>query len=260
MGIWLPEKDDMRRFGLDISYYQGMSDFDKMAAYNNPPVDFIGIRYGISWAYTDKYWSYNWSEAKRVGINRLAYHVVYPKEKPSDQMAHFLKGLTPDAGEGPPVLDVELNHGASRQVITETVMQCVMILYGALGRYPIIYTRPQFVKDYMLWGQDWYEKVPWWMATYTWTGREHNGTGVVEASEQYGIPGEMVWIHQTSSKGNGPTFGVKSADLDYDRWMGTELDYEECFGEETPIPPLPNPDCEIDLIVPQGAKVTVTER
>ncbi len=64
-------------FGIDVSRWQGNINWDAVAI-NKRNVKFVGIRATISWGYVDSWFNRNWVEAKRVGIYRSAYHVVYP--------------------------------------------------------------------------------------------------------------------------------------------------------------------------------------
>lgn len=260
MGMWLPNTSDQRLpFGLDISRWQGSVDFDKMVAYTNPKVEFVACRAAVSWGYTDAWFETYWRELKARGVPRLAYTVVYPAQDPIEQVKKLLTVVGTDPGEGPLVIDAELTHNQTPQVITDCIEDMVNALFGATGRYPVIYSRPGWVKANMI-PRPWYDKVWWWMATYTFTGNEHNGSGVKEASAAAGIPTDRMVIHQTSSKGKGSAFGVQSADLDYDRWWGTPAQLAEFFKlpEQPPQPPVD--PVKIDLVVPKGAEVTVTER
>jgi len=49
---------------------------------HQPEVIFAGIRAAVSWGYQDAWFQYNWQEARRVGIVRMAYQVVYPSDMP----------------------------------------------------------------------------------------------------------------------------------------------------------------------------------
>ena len=260
MGIWSPSTTDTRLpFGLDISKYQGNVNFDRLVAYNNPKVDFVACRAAISWGYTDPWFETYWRELKARKIHRLAYHVVYPGESPREQVKKIFDVVGVDVGEGPLVLDVELDHGQSRTKITDCVDEMVRIIYGSTGRFPAIYTRPGWVQAHME-PTLFFEKVWWWMATYTYSGMEHNGVGVKSASARAGVPEDRVVIHQTSSKGQGNTFGMESRDLDYDRWWGTDAQLAEFFNL-TPTPPQPPEErMKIEVRIPKDkAEVTIVE-
>jgi GH25 family lysozyme M1 (1,4-beta-N-acetylmuramidase) len=233
-----------------------------MVAYADPKVEFVGCRATVSWGYTDAWFDTYWKELKARGIPRMAYHVVYPAQDPIEQVKKFLSVVGEDIGEGPLVIDAELDHGQSPKVISDCIGDMVTALFGATGKYPVIYTRPGWVRQFME-PRSWFDKVWWWMATYTFSGVEHNGTGVKEASIAAGVPANRVVIHQTSHKGKGSAFGVESGDLDYDRWWGTPAQLAEFFSLPTqpPVPPEPPEEpVKIELIVPQGAEVTVTEK
>lgn len=258
MATWLPKTSDERLpFGIDISKYQGLVDYGKLAEFDTPSVEFMGIRSTISWGYQDPFFKRNWQEAKNLGINRVNYHVLYPGEDVKRQVDNIMLTLDGDLGEGPVAIDAELDHDYSKTKITDSIEEMVFMLRDETGRLPCIYTRPSWVLAHMT-PRNWFAQVPWWMATYTWTGQEHNGNGVKEASEKAGVPGDMVWVHQTGDKGKGPVFGMKSLGLDYNRWFSTPEHYSIMFGDVIVSPP-PQPTITVEVRVPGGVEVVVTE-
>jgi len=128
-------------FGIDISSYQGAPDFVLL----NNQVDFIAIRAGISWGFTDPQFNRNWSLASKP---KIAYHVVYPGESAERQMRHFLS-IEPLKPTSRLALDLELDHGYSKSKITDTVLQCLNYLREQTGRYPVIYSRANWINEHL---------------------------------------------------------------------------------------------------------------
>ncbi|NMB87002.1 MAG: glycoside hydrolase family 25 protein, partial [Chloroflexi bacterium] len=133
-----------RAFGIDVSRYQGKTNWDVVKAHS-PKVVFAGIRATVSWGYRDSWFAHNWEEARRVGILRMAYHVVYPAENPNRQVDNFLATVGTDFGELPLVLDVELDQGQSARNIANNVLTHAQLIEARTGRRPIIYSRASWV-------------------------------------------------------------------------------------------------------------------
>jgi len=110
-----PSNTDPRILGVDISLFNGVMNFEKLAAYEPPKFEFILIRSGqsSSASFDDTQFLRNWQKAKSFNILRSAYHVLYPSVEVEPQVTHFLS-LLEEAGRGPFWLDVELQIQASR--------------------------------------------------------------------------------------------------------------------------------------------------
>ena len=78
--------------GADISSYQGMPDFDALVG-----IDFLFMKATEGSGFVDPQFARNWSEAKRVGLRRGAYHFADPDlgSSAQDEARHFLSILGP---------------------------------------------------------------------------------------------------------------------------------------------------------------------
>ncbi|NMC78971.1 MAG: hypothetical protein GYA59_06395 [Chloroflexi bacterium] len=215
-----------RAFGIDVSRYQGLTDWDVVAAHVSRVV-FAGIRATISWGYRDPWFSHNWQEAKRVGVLRMAYHVVYPSQDADRQVDNFLGMLGSDLGELPPVLDVELDQGQTPTVIANNILRHAQLIEARTGKRPIIYSRASWVDPYMA-GATWLNNYDWWLAHYLSTPDEHPGPPKLPKTVTKWL------IHQTTS--HGAPIGVESKQMDYDRWNGDEAAVYRYANLPVPIP------------------------
>ena len=228
-------------FGIDISRYQYSSDgkqkpnFDLM----NAACDFIAVRAGISWGYTDPWFAYSWAHIVKP---RLAYHVIYPGEDAGRQVDHFLDIVQPEASDRL-VLDMELDHGYSKARITDTLLTCMEFLREETGRYPIIYSRASWINQFVD-----VSLLPsvtlWWLAHYL--TRLPNPQYTPEKTPPPALPnGVNSWlIHQTAEHGNGSAVGVVSHYVDTNRFNGTLEDLRAYFGLGEETPPEPEPPVE----------------
>ena len=233
-------------FGVDISKYQYGSngqqkpDFDRL----NAAADFVGVRAGISWGYADPWFSHSWQHITKP---RLAYHVVYPGESAQRQMEHFLRIVNPGEHDRL-VLDVELDHGCSKAQITKTLLDCLQYLLGKTGRYPIVYSRANWINQFVNVAD--LPQVDWWLAHYL--KRRPEPLYTPEKDPPPALPdGVSNWlIHQTAERGNGSAVGVVGRYVDTNRWNGTEDQMLAYFGfadDYEPLPPEP-PELPADVL------------
>ena len=223
---------DDRLFGIDVSQYQGVLDWDAIANHS-PLVEFVGIRAGISWGYTDKWFSKNWAEAKRVGIIHTAYHVFYPADSPERQVDNFKKTVGDDIGEFPVTADIELNHGLTPKQYSINLKRYLDLLEAAFGRKPIIYSRATFIDPFV--GVDFTKPYGnlylWWMAHYQKAG--------VEMTDPPNIPKNVdrgnVIIHQNGDKFKA--IGGPSSSMDFNRWLKTTKEFNNLARVETDTEP-----------------------
>ena len=239
-------------FGIDISSYQYSTDGKQKPDFDtiNATCDFVAVRAGISWGYTDPWFAYSWAHIVKP---RLAYHVVYPGEDANRQMEHFLNIVKPESSDRL-VLDMELDHGAGKAKITQTLLECLEYLKLKTGRYPIVYSRASWIDKFV--DVSALPNLDWWLAHYLKPNAAPAYTP--EMTKPPALPkGVSTWlVHQTGEKGNGSNVGVVSHYVDTNRFNGTHAELLAYFGlgEETPEPE-PPVEVEDKLF---DAKVTTT--
>lgn len=247
-------------FGVDVSKYQGVINFDKLAA-ATPKVRFMAMRAGISWGYEDPQFVTNMAGAKRIGVPRIAYHVPYFSEDAKKQTDHIMRIL--DKGGFDPqydrlCIDAEQNNGMTKAAVTQKTAQILELLKNEYERYPMIYSRASWVDLWLDVGQ--LPPVDWWLANYLKALPAPQYTP--EKSPPPLLPkGVGTWlIHQTGERGNGGKYGMQSYYVDTDRWNGAEEELSAYFGltEETPEPPpveIPLFQAKVITIPPNRLKV-----
>ncbi len=223
--------------GIDISKYQYSSDGSKKPNFDiiNAKCAFVGVRAGISWGYVDPWFRYTW---EHLSVPRMAYHVIYPGEDARRQTDHFLSIVKPGEHDRL-VLDVELDHGYSKARITDTLLECLALILENTGRYPVIYSRANWVNQFLDVSR--LPKLDWWLAGYRYPLPYPLYTP--EATPPPTLPkGVDNWlIHQTCERGNGSEFGVASHYIDIDRWNIGNKEIAAFFGLTEELPPEPEP-------------------
>jgi MYXO-CTERM domain-containing protein len=213
-------------YGIDVSRFQGDINWDMVAASD---VKFAFIQISRSLTDIDAKFPYNWRRAKEVGILRGAYQRFHPDEDVLGQADLFLSKLGPfQAGDLPPVLDVEDADGQTATQIAAKVRQWVEYVEQKLGVRPIIYTNFYFWRD-SVGGAD-FSEYPLWIANY--------GSACPLVPGAWGD-----WtIHQYSSTVNVP--GITANTCDVNKFNGTLAELQAlaqppacgdaaCNGDET---------------------------
>ena len=219
-------------FGIDLSRYNASADLTQTPAFDqisdhNPAVDFIAIRAGVSWGYRDPMFRNFYEQAQAANACVLPYHVLYPGEPALKQVNSFLKildGINLDQVRL--VLDVELEHGQTRAVITNTLLTSLELLRQETGRFPIVYSRAMWVDANLRVAE--LPRVDWWLAQYNFRRPFPQYTPEYPCPPRLpkGVDGWL--IHQTTER--GPAIGGVGSYMDYDRWNGTPADVLAYFG------------------------------
>jgi len=249
VGTYLPDPNDNRIFGLDLSGNQGNIDFNKTANPEGfPRVRFVACRTGISWAYKDAWFETYWKSLKEKmpSVKRIAYHVLYPSQPVIDQVNN-MKSRFPNGFDGDAVVnDLELSQDQTPTKISESCYEFTNRIRDWSKKPAIIYSRFSWVETYMdYWSLkyvNWFRDQLWWMANYY--GVNWLGIPILKEypTEKMYVPERLndfnVIIHQTGEKGDGYKVGTVSKQVDTDRWTKSNNEFYSLFGqEEIPVDP-----------------------
>lgn len=151
--------------GIDVSYYQGKIDWKKVKAMEE---DEVKIRFAFIKATeglfsVDPYFQRNWREAPKAGIVCGAYHFFRPQKPGEWQAKFFLQTVKFEAGDLPPVVDIEQLNGVSPSKMRAELTEFVKHIERRTGVKPIIYTGLSFFTDYL---QGHFDAYPLWIAHY----------------------------------------------------------------------------------------------
>lgn len=166
-------------FGIDVSRHQGVIDWDKVAAV---PTAFAGIRATLGASGKDDQFKRNWSEAKRVGIQRMAYHYFINNTSALPQLDNFLNSLGDDLGELPLILDIEPRNVSTnpattvyetinKNTNTESIRLWLTECKSRTGRDVAIYGNAWSIGMCTTYPNgpimDWIKNYPLWLAQHT---------------------------------------------------------------------------------------------
>lgn len=151
--------------GIDVSYYQGKIDWQKVKAMddNDVKISFAFIKATEGVLLVDRYFKRNWREAPKAGLICGAYHYFRPKKSGLWQAKFFLQTVDVEKGDLPPVVDVEELNGVSPAKMRSELKEYVNYIEKRTGVKPIIYTGLSFYNDYL---NGHFEDYPLWIAHY----------------------------------------------------------------------------------------------
>ena len=150
-------------FGLDISHYQGKIDWDKVQT-SHHPIKFVFIRSTIGIDGKDKYFKNNWSNSKKQGYVRGAYHYYRPNENSEKQFKNFSRTVKLKTGDFPPILDIEQHGKYGKANLRTGVKNWLKLAEEHYSVKPLIYCPRNFYNSYLKGHVDEY---PLWIASYS---------------------------------------------------------------------------------------------
>ena len=102
------EKHEGKSVGIDVSEYQGKIRWTYVDTLEQKyPLHFVFIRATVGKDRKDRQFDRNWLGAKENKMIRGAYHYYRPNENSMEQAELFIKTVTLQKGDLPPVLDIE---------------------------------------------------------------------------------------------------------------------------------------------------------
>ncbi len=189
-GIELPLQ--YRFHGIDVSKHQGEILWDSVKAMHPK-----GIRIKFAFAKAtegatmiDKRFKENWLAMRQRKIVRGAYHFFRSSENAHKQAANFIKTVSIQNGDLPPVLDVEVRGSVPASKFEERVKVWLADVEFFYGVKPIVYTNKDFYKQYL---SKICKDYPVWIAHYhkedlsisrEWLFWQHSDRGNVNGIEE----------------------------------------------------------------------------
>lgn len=130
--------------GIDVSYYQGKINWEKVASDKN--IKFVYIRASMGKSHKDKCYDRNIREAKKVGIKVGSYHFLTSKSSIDEQFHDFLTAAQPSQQDLIPMVDVEPGHFGkwSKAQLQDSLAKFSRLVRQHYGRKPLIYSNENY--------------------------------------------------------------------------------------------------------------------
>lgn len=204
-GIPMPNEYEIH--GIDVSRYQHIiawEEVQKMQV-SHIKIGFAFIKATEGIGNMDPQFPRNWRRAKSTNVVRGAYHFFIASKDGKLQAENFIKRVNLDAGDLPPVLDVEQRNGVSKAQLKKEVKKWLDVVEQHYKVKPIIYTNVDFYKQNL---GDEFDAYPLWVAHYY-------------ERRQPRIKRDWVfWQHSDRGRVNGITQPV-----DFNVFYGDSLDF-----------------------------------
>nr|WP_315233681.1 glycoside hydrolase family 25 protein [uncultured Flavobacterium sp.] len=165
------EKHEGKSIGLDVSEYQGKIRWTYVDTLENKyPLHFVFIRATVGKDRKDRQFNKNWLGAKDNKMIRGAYHYYRPNENSIEQAELFIKTVTLQKGDLPPVLDIEkLPKNQSIENLKLGLKRWLSAVESHYGVKPIIYTGERYYDDFL---KEEFSDYLFWIANYNFYREE----------------------------------------------------------------------------------------
>ena len=159
------QKHDGKVVGFDVSEYQGDIDWDLVNNIEDTyPLGFVFIRASVGKDRVDQQFETNWIGAKKRNIIRGAYHYYRPNESSLEQADLFIKTVSLQKGDLPPVLDIEqLPNNQPLDSLKVGLRRWLKRIDQHYKVKPIIYTGERYYTDFL---KAEFSDYPFWIANY----------------------------------------------------------------------------------------------
>ena len=157
-------------FGIDISHYQGIIDWDTLQT-SEHSINYIFIRATMGSDGKDFQFQNNWKNSGDKKYLRGAYHYYRPNENSAEQFKNFSSIVKLGPGDFPPVLDIEEMGKYGTENLVAGILNWLKLAEEHYGVIPIVYTGSSFYDLYLKGRIDNY---PLWIAAYSGSERIRN--------------------------------------------------------------------------------------
>ncbi len=152
-------------YGTDISRHQGNINWKTLQDKNpeDAPITFVFVKATEGGDFVDVNFKENFANAKKHGFIRGAYHYFGKHSSGLSQAEMFIKTVKLEAGDLPPVVDVE-EHPKDKKRFIQELKIFIAKIEEHYGVKPIIYTYKKFKKHFL--SDSYFNKFPLWVAHY----------------------------------------------------------------------------------------------
>ena len=165
------EKHQGKSIGIDVSEYQGEISWSYVDTLENKhPLHYVFIRATVGKDRKDRKFEKNWLGAKENKMIRGAYHYYRPNENSLEQAELFIKTVTLQKGDLPPVLDIEkLPKNQSIANLKLGLKRWLHAVESHYGVKPIIYSSESYYEDFL---KEEFGDYLFWIANYNFYREE----------------------------------------------------------------------------------------
>lgn len=187
--------ENQRVWGIDLSHYQVVYDWQKLAE-QKPGFVFLKATEGVT-IKDSKYDEY-YRKLRELKIPVGSYHFFSYKSKGVDQAANFLKNADYRKGDLPLVLDAEYaKKMPDKATVVKDLQEFLIAVYNKAGVVPIIYCNYRYYLQYLK-GQMPHQ-YHYWIVDYQ--GRPNCEWTFWQSTERYKLNGIRGYVDFNQFKG-----------------------------------------------------------
>lgn len=187
--VQLLSRHEGKVIGFDISEYQGTINWAKVDTLEQKfPLEFVFIRATVGKERADRQFETNWLQAKKKNMLRGAYHYYRPNENSLEQAELFIKTVTLQKGDLPPVLDIEqLPKNQSVEQLKVGLRRWLQRVEKHYKAKPIIYSGESYYTDFL---KKEFGEYTFWIANYNFFVEEPKDEWLFwQFTERASVPG-----------------------------------------------------------------------
>lgn len=151
--------------GIDVSRYQHRISWEAVSEMRVQHIRigfaFMKATEGIS--NTDAYFRRNWKKSREAGVVRGAYHFFIASKDGKAQADNFIRTVSLESGDLPPVIDIEQTYGTKAVALRRELKEWLDLVEIYYNTRPIIYTYVDFYEKYL---KGYFDDYPLWVAHY----------------------------------------------------------------------------------------------
>lgn len=158
--------------GIDVSSHQGYIYWPgvKRMQVADIRIGFVCMKATEGVKDEDRQFKRNWAAARQLHMICGAYHYFITTKSGQVQAHNFIKNVSLQKGDLPPILDVEELYGVSPAMMRKRVKECLQTMEVFYKVKPMIYTNIAFYENYL--GKD-FDDYPLWIANYLEPEKPH---------------------------------------------------------------------------------------
>lgn len=146
-----PSKERYPVRGVDVSTYQGLIDWETLAAQD---ISFAFIKATEGSSFTDLFFAYNYEQAQKTHLRIGAYHFFSFDSPGETQAKHYIETVPKIDGMLPPVIDVEFygdkkSNPPTQETVREQLSVMIALLREQYGCAPILYAAEDTYERYL---------------------------------------------------------------------------------------------------------------
>lgn len=191
--------------GIDVSRYQGKIDWKKVKKMRSGKfgVGFVFAKSTEGLSLEDSHYDRNRKQCRKHDIPFGAYHYFVPGLSPEKQADFFVSRYRPEAGDLPPVADIEKTGGLAPAKLRADLRVFLRRVETLTGVKPIIYSYHSFYRDYL---DGEFDDHVFWVAHYG-PGKPHDQPwSFWQFSEQSTVSGINHRVDLNVFKGDSAAF------------------------------------------------------